>query len=260
MPTISVAGVNLDYRSIPGTGPTLVFLHEGLGSQGLWRSFPDTIAAATGLPAVIYSRHGHGWSDPMTGPRTPRFMHDEALISLPELLEKLDIGDPILIGHSDGASIALIHAGAGPWSVRAIVAIAPHVFVEEEAIIGVDAARRAFEEDVLAAKMAKHHHDAAATFYSWHDIWKSPGFRDWNLEGDIAGIECPLLLIQCAGDEYGTSRQLDAVEAAVAGPVERVWLEDCGHSAHLDQPDAVAAAVIQFVKSQSASGRGGGHT
>lgn len=248
MPSISVAGANLDYRSIPGEGPTLVFLHEGIGSQGLWRSFPDTIAAATSLPAIIYSRHGHGWSDPISEPRTPRFMHDEALIALPELLDKLEIADPILVGHSDGASIALIHAGAGRRPVRAIVAIAPHVFVEEEVLIGVDAARKAFEEDELAAKMAKHHHDAAATFYGWHDIWKHPGFRDWNLEADITGIECPLMLIQCAGDEYGTVHQLDAVEAAVSGPVERVWLEDCGHSAHLDQPEAVAEAVVGFVR------------
>lgn len=252
MASISVAGVNLDYRSIPGEGPALVFLHEGIGSQGLWRSFPDTIAAETGLPAVVYSRHGHGWSDPITEPRTPRFMHDEALIVLPELFEKLEIENPILVGHSDGASIALIYAGAGCWPVRATVAIAPHVFVEEECLIGVDAARRAFEEDVLAEKMAKHHHDAAGTFYGWHDIWRNPDFRDWNLEGDITGVECPLLLIQCAGDEYGTVRQLDAVEAAVAGPVERVWLDDCGHSAHLDQPEAVAAAVIDFVRANSA--------
>ena len=251
MPSVAVTGVNIDYRSIPGAGPTLVFLHEGLGSQRLWRSFPDTIAAATGRAAIVYSRHGHGWSDPITAPRTARFMHDEAIIALPELLEKLDIINPILIGHSDGASIALIHAGAGRWPVRAIVTIAPHVFVEEEALIGVDAARKAFEDDVLEEKMARHHHDAAATFYGWHDIWKDPSFQDWNLEDDIAGIECPLLLIQCAGDEYGTVRQLDAVEAAVSVPVERVWLEDCGHSAHLDQPEAVAAAVIAFVRSHS---------
>ncbi len=248
MPSIHVAGVNLDYREIPGSGSPLVFLHEGIGSQGLWRNFPETIAAATGLPAFVYSRHGHGWSDPITEPRTPRFMHDEALIALPELLAKLDVADPILIGHSDGASIALIHAGAGRWPVRAIVAIAPHVFVEDEVLIGVEAARKAFEEDGLAEKMAKHHHDPAATFYGWHDIWKDAAFQDWNLESDLVGIKCPLLLIQCAGDEYGTARQLDAVEAAVDGPVERVWLEDCGHSAHLDQPKVVAAAVAGFVR------------
>jgi pimeloyl-ACP methyl ester carboxylesterase len=251
MPSISVAGVNLDYRSIPGDGPVLVFLHEGLGSQGLWRDFPDGVAAATGRPAVIYSRHGHGWSDPITEPRTPHFMHDEALIALPDLLAKLGITDPILVGHSDGASIALIHAGAGRWPVRAIVAIAPHVFVEKEALTGVEAARKAFEEDALAEKMARHHHDAAATFYGWHDHWKNPAFQDWNLEEDLTGIECPLLLIQCAGDEYGTARQLDAVEAAVVGPVEQVWLEDCGHSAHLDQPETVAEAVVGFVRSHT---------
>jgi pimeloyl-ACP methyl ester carboxylesterase len=123
------------------------------------------------------------------------------------------------------------------------------VFVEPEALVGVEAARRAFEEDVLAAKMAKYHHDAAATFYGWHDIWKEPAFQDWNLEKDLAGIACPLLLIQCAGDEYGTVRQLDAIEAGVSGHVDRVWLEDCGHSPHLDQPESVTDAVVRFVQS-----------
>lgn len=249
MPYLDLSGVELHYRLIEGDSRRgwLVFLHEGLGSVELWRDFPKAVASATGRPALIYSRQGHGWSQPIESSRRPSFMHDEALTVLPALLDRLSIDDPVLIGHSDGASIALIHAGAGERSVAGVVALAPHVFVERRSLEGIAAAGEAFTGSDLEERMGKYHRDPRRTFYGWHDLWMSPGFADWNIEDVLPGIEAPLLLIQCQGDEYGTVAQLDAITAAVTGPVDRLWLGDCGHSPHLDQPEEVARAVVGFL-------------
>jgi pimeloyl-ACP methyl ester carboxylesterase len=228
-------------------GPTLVFLHEGLGSVALWRDFPRDVAQTASLPALVYSRAGYGRSAALTRPRTPRYMHDEALVTLPALLDALDIVDPILIGHSDGASIALIHAGAGVRAVRAVVAMAPHVFVEELSIAGIEQARLAYESGDLRAKLGRYHDDVESAFRGWNDIWLSPAFRDWNIEGSLPGIACPLLLIQGRDDEYGTLAQLDAIERQVSGLIRRVELDDCRHSAHRDQQGATLAAIAEFV-------------
>lgn len=250
MPSIRISGHNLEYREIEGTNDlaTIVFLHEGLGSVDLWREFPDRVAAATGHRGLVYSRLGHGWSDSLPAPRRSDFMDQEALATLPALLHEFGIEHPILVGHSDGASIALLHAGLGDRRVRAVVALAPHVFVEPEALNGAEAALAAFRDSDMATKMAKYHRDPAHTFHGWHDVWKSPAFRRWNIEGALAGIDCPLLLIQGAEDEYGTVAQLDAIEAGVVGDVERLWLTDCGHSPHLDRPDDVVAVTADFIR------------
>lgn len=244
---VVVDGCPLEYRlSGDGQGPTLVFLHEGLGSMDLWREFPTDVARATGRAALVYSREGHGWSAPVRGARTLEFMHHEALMVLPHLLERLEISAPILIGHSDGASIALIYAGAG-CPVSGLVLLAPHVFVEAEAIAGIQLAREQFETTDLPQRMAKYHRDPEATFRAWNDIWLDPAFRNWNIEASLPGIECPVLLIQGNDDEYGTGAQLDAIEDGLAGSVERLVLADCGHSPHISQPDLVVEATARFV-------------
>jgi pimeloyl-ACP methyl ester carboxylesterase len=237
----------LEYVEIPGESPALVFLHEGLGSVALWRDFPARVAEATGRRAVVYSRLGHGDSDPAPLPRTPRFMHDEALRTLPALLDRLHIDDPVLIGHSDGASIALIHAGCAGRPPTGLVAIAPHVFVEDVSVASIAEARRAFEQTDLRERMARYHRDPDATFRGWSDIWLEPAFRDWNIEDVLPGIACPVLVIQGARDQYGTLAQLDAIERGVPGPVRRVVLADARHAPHLEAPDGTIAAVVEFV-------------
>jgi pimeloyl-ACP methyl ester carboxylesterase len=228
--------------------PALVFLHEGLGSVGLWRDFPARVAAATGRCVLVYSRFGHGDSDPPARPRTPRFMHEEALETLPALLDRLDLRDPVLVGHSDGASIALIHAGTAGRPVSGLALLAPHVFVEDVSIEGIEAARRAFAETDLPARMARHHRDAEATFRAWNDAWLAPEFRSWNIEDVLGGIACPVLVVQGTRDQYGTLAQVDAIERGVRGPFRRLVL-DVGHAPHLEAPEETLAAIVDLVGS-----------
>ena len=245
---IKVCSRRLEYRRIAGAGgPALVFLHEGLGSIGQWRDFPARIAAATGLPALVYARYGHGQSDVLQQPHGIDFMHHEALESLPELLRQLGIERPILIGHSDGASIALIYAGAG-HPLQGLVAMSPHVFVEDISIQGIVTAKRAFESTDLPQKLARHHRDPVKTFYGWNDVWLAPAFRSWNIESFLPAIKCPLLAIQGHDDEYGSMAQVEAIARQAGGPVEVLKLEQCGHSPHQDQPQIVAAAIVEFLK------------
>ena len=251
---VEIDGRRLEYRTIgAGNGPALVFLHEGLGCMGLWRQFPDDLVEAAGRRGLVYSRAGHGRSDPLQERRTPDFMHYEALVVLPRLLDELGVVEPILVGHSDGASIALIHAGAG-HPVSGLVLLAPHVFVEPESVAGIEAARVQFETTDLAERMARHHHDPNSTFRGWNDIWLDPEFRNWNIEDSLPGVMCPTLLIQGLDDEYGTLAQLDAIEKGLAGPSERLVLDDCGHSPHLAQPDNVLRATTRFVSEIGDSG------
>jgi len=246
---ISVCGRRLEYRRIDAaaSGPTLVFLHEGLGSISQWRDFPERICKATGLPGVVYARYGHGQSDVLQQPHGVDFMHREALETLPELLRLLAIERPILIGHSDGASIALIYAGSG-HAPRALVAMAPHVFVEDISVQSIRAAKRTFETTDLPQKLARHHRDARKTFYGWNDVWLAPAFRSWNIESFLPAIKCPLLAIQGYSDEYGTMAQVDAIARQAGGPVELLKLENCGHSPHKDQSETALRAVADFVR------------
>jgi pimeloyl-ACP methyl ester carboxylesterase/GNAT superfamily N-acetyltransferase len=219
-------------------------MHEGLGSVGLWRGFPQRLAIATGRRTIAFSRYGHGQSDPPPKPRTPAFMHEEALEVLPELLTQLDIDRPILVGHSDGASIALIHAAH--HRVEAVVAIAPHVFVEDICIKEIERAKIAYEQTDLREKLARHHRDPDAAFFGWNDVWLHPEFPRWNITDELERITCPLLMIQGERDQYGTLAQLDAIEHRARGPVTRVHL-DCMHSPPTELPDETVAAIAEFV-------------
>ena len=244
-----IGGQRLEYVRLEGkpAAPTLVFLHEGLGSVAMWRDFPQRVVDATGHPALVYSRMGYGRSSPLTVARRPDYMHVEAMSMLPALLDRLAIERPILIGHSDGASIALIHAGAHARAVRAVAVIAPHVFVEELSVISIASARRLYETGDLRQRLARYHTDVDSAFRGWNDIWLAPEFRDWNIESFLGGIECPVMLIQGSDDEYGTLAQIDATQRQIPGRVERVELAACGHSPQRDQPDATLAALARFI-------------
>ena len=242
---------NLEYQLIPAhqiNRPTLVLLHEGLGSVAMWRDFPARLAAATGCRTLVYSRYGYGQSDVLVDAFTTDFMHREAREVLPELLTALDIENPVLVGHSDGASIALLHAGDGGNSVAGLVVMAPHCFVEDISIRSIEAAKLAFETTDLPAKLAKYHRDVRRTFYGWNDIWLHPDFRSWNIEDCLAEIRCPILAIQGEDDEYGTMAQIEAVAAKASGSpdIELLKLADCRHSPHRDQTVAVIDAIARF--------------
>ncbi len=247
MPKIAAAGRSLEYQWLGKGAQTLVFLHEGLGSIGQWREFPAEVARATGCRALVYDRYGFGKSEMLAEPRVGvEFMHDAALNELPELLENLDVRDPILIGHSDGASIALIHAGT--YAVKGVAAMAPHVFIEDICIDSIAKAAQAFETTDFPSRLGKYHKNPRKTFHLWADAWLDPAFRDWNIEEYLPRIDCPLLAIQGEGDEYGTMAQLDAIKRQVSGPCELVKLPDCGHSPHKDKKDETQSAIVGFVE------------
>ena len=226
--------------------PALVFLHEGLGSVAMWRDFPARVAHACGCNAIVYSRYGYGESDPRARDHTVAYMHDEALKTLPELLDRLDVQRPILVGHSDGASIALIHAADSGRALTAVVAMAPHVFVEDVSISSIEAAKVAYETTDLRAKLARYHRDVDSAFWGWNRIWLHPDFRAWNIEALLPRIACPVLAIQGEDDEYGTMAQVQSIRRHVRD-VDVVALSDCRHSPQRDQPQATQDAITAFV-------------
>ena len=245
----------IEYRLIPGDAlarPPLVFLHEGLGSVALWRDFPDKVAARLGARALIYSRFGYGQSDGLPGGpparRAPDFMHREALDILPDLLDQLGIERPLLIGHSDGASIALIHAAAANRPVAGLALMAPHAFVEPVCVESIARIRETYRTTDLRARLAKYHARVDDAFLGWADIWLEPEFLSWSIEDLLPRVTAPLLLIQGRDDEYGTLAQLDRIEAAAPGPATRLVLDRCGHAPHRDQEAAVLAAIVAFAK------------
>jgi pimeloyl-ACP methyl ester carboxylesterase len=253
MPFAIVSGRSIEYRAIPGDAARhpLVFLHEGLGSMELWRDFPDKVAARLGAPAIIYSRFGYGRSDGLTGPRTIRFMHEEALDVLPALLDQLGVERPVLIGHSDGASVALIHAAIAARPVAGLALMAPHVFVEPVTVASITGIRETYRKGAAAgdlrARLARYHTRVDDAFLGWADTWLRPEFLDWSIEDLLPGVTAPLLLIQGSDDQYGTLAQLDRIEAGVKGPVARLVLEGCGHSPWRDREAAVVDAIAALV-------------
>jgi pimeloyl-ACP methyl ester carboxylesterase len=243
----TVAGLHVEVADLSGDSErrALVLLHEGLGSVGLWRDFPQALHAATGRRVVAFSRFGHGRSDPPRAPRTLAFFHEEAHDVLPALLSQLEAPEPLLVGHSDGASIALVHAARHPVSGLAL--LAPHVFLEESMVPPIRVTRRAFEEGELRARLARHHDDPDAAFHGWCDVWLDPAMRDWSLEPDAAQVAAPTLLIQGAEDEYASLAHLDRIEARVRGPVRRLVVPG-GHSPHLEQAEVVVEAIASFAR------------
>lgn len=248
MPFVNAAGHALCYEWIEGSAPTLVFLHEGLGSIRQWRDFPARLAEAMGCRALVYDRYGYGQSDILQeARRTVRFMHDDALLFLPAIRKQLGIDDAILVGHSDGASIALIHAGAG-YAARGVAVMAPHVFIEPVCLSSIAAAMQAFETTDLPERLGRYHRDARKTFYGWADVWTEENFKSWDIREDyLRNIRCPVLAIQGHEDEYGTMAQLDEIARNVGGPCELLKLDECGHTPFRDQPDQTLAAVARFV-------------
>ena len=247
---VDVCGHRLEYRVIASRGrkPPLLFLHEGLGSVSLWRDFPARVAHATGCRTVVYSRFGFGRSSPRAKGYTPRFMHEEALEILPALRASLEIRHPVLVGHSTGASMALIHAGAGRWDVAGVVAMAPLTFVEKSNLDSIRAAKGIYLTG-MREKLARHHDDVDSVFHGWNDIWLDPQFHSWNIADDMAGIRCPILAMLGEDDEYSTDAQIDllARRATAAASFDFLRLAGCGHAPHRDQPEVVIKAIADFV-------------
>jgi pimeloyl-ACP methyl ester carboxylesterase len=230
--------------------PEIVMLHEGLGSIAMWKDFPERVAETTGCGALVYSRYGHGKSQRLAAKRGADFMHHEAKVVLPELLGQFEIQRPILLGHSDGGSIALIYAGTWPERVRGLVLEAPHVFVEDFGLRSTVAIRNVYGSTELRAKLARHHDHVDETFYGWNDIWLDPQFREWNIEKYLDAITCPALVIQGEDDEYGTVAHVEAIQRRVPR-AEALMLPRCGHSPHRDQKDLTLDAISKFVATLS---------
>lgn len=270
MNRITVRGVNLETTHIPGPSdrPPLVFLHEGLGSIAMWsqkgRHWPSELCAAAGRAGWLYSRRGYGQSDPVEdvrspsrwsgdwpiGRHTPDYMHHEAWRVLPEWLPAVGVERPVLIGHSDGATIALLHASQHP--VSACVAMAPHVFIEHQALEAIEQAKQAFtaQDGAFRQRLARFHKDVDNAFWQWNDVWLSEAFRTFDVRATCATITAPLLCAQGVEDEYGTLAQLDAIQAAVPH-CRRLELPQCGHSPHRDQPAQLTVAIAEFLRSHT---------
>jgi pimeloyl-ACP methyl ester carboxylesterase len=236
----------------PSVAPTIVLLHEGLGSVSLWRNFPEALAQATGWGVFAYSRRGYGQSDPADLPRPIDYMTREAVDVLPVVLDRIGFRRGILVGHSDGASIAAIHAGTyADRRVRGIVLMAPHFFTEPEGLASIAAAKVTFEVTDLKDRMARHHRDPDNAFRGWNDAWLNPDFAAWNIEDSIPGIACPVLAIQGVDDQYGTMAQIDVLERTLTAPFTRLDLADCRHAPHLEQREKTLDAIVSFAKSAS---------
>jgi pimeloyl-ACP methyl ester carboxylesterase len=228
--------------------PTLVFLHEALGSVGQWKSFPRELCQATSLDGVVYDRVGHGQSSPMRKPRDLRFYHEEAEAVLPDLFAALNIRRPLLVGHSDGATIALKYASSFPDATEGVVSMAAHVIIEDITLEGIRDAQRLYTETDLRAKLARYHGDKTdAVFSAWADTWLQPGMKQWHMLDDLKRITCPVLIVQGERDAYGSRAQVDAIAEHVRGKHEILWLKDCGHVPHLEERQKVIAAASRFI-------------
>lgn len=233
----------------PEVAPTLVLLHEGLGCVALWRDFPEALVTATGCGVFAYSRFGYGGSDPVTLPRPMTYMHDEALAILPRVLDAAGVRRAILVGHSDGGSIAAIHAGAvHDARVLGVVMLAAHFFVEDLNIAAIGAIRRTYEEGDLRARMARYHRDVEVAFRGWNDAWLDPRFRDFDITDQVASIRVPILALQGANDPYGSDEQLRVLERAARCDVETRVIDGAQHSPHLEARQATLDAIVPFVR------------
>jgi pimeloyl-ACP methyl ester carboxylesterase len=251
MPFLRAGGHDLEYRWIPARrtdAPTLVFLHSALGSAGLWGDFPDHLAERTGGGALVYSRQGHGASDPLPPEHDARYLFHESRVVLPDVLAARGIAKPVLVGHSDGATIAIIAAAERDPTIRGVVLVAPHVLVEDISVQGIAQSVDAYEHADLRAKLAEHHTHVDGMFSRWVDVWQSSEFRSWNIVDLLPSITCPALVIQGEDDRYGTLEQVALIERHLGGTVESLVLADCGHAPQIDHPDVVLDAMARFIQ------------
>ena len=247
---LSIGASDLEYRMIgpsPGDAPTIVMLHEGLGSAGLWGDFPQALQAATGAGIFLYSRAGYGASTPVKLPRRVDYMHVEALEVLPRLLDQIGFRRGLLVGHSDGASIAAIYAGGvQDHRLRAVVLIAPHFIVEDISVSSIAAIKTAYETTDLRAKLARWHKDVDNAFHGWSGAWLDPKFRNWDISEYLAYIRVPVAIIQGSDDQYGTIRQVEIARHECYCPVDVTMLGGAGHSPHREAPGATLDAISEF--------------
>jgi pimeloyl-ACP methyl ester carboxylesterase len=235
----------------PADAPTLVFLHDGIGCAATWRDFPEALARETGCGALVYSRAGYGGSDPVALPRPLTYMHDEGLAALPDVLDAAGVRNAFLVGHSDGGSIALIHAStirALP-RVRGLLLEAPHVFCEEETVRAIRNAREEYLGGGLRERLSRYHGaNVDCAFWGWNGAWLDPGFRAWTIEDRLPLIAGPVFVVQGLDDPYGTLRQVEAITRGCGGPVRRLILDRCGHSPHRDRREETLSAMAAFVR------------
>jgi pimeloyl-ACP methyl ester carboxylesterase len=248
---LKVGSAELEYRMIgphPHEAPTLIMLHEGLGSVGQWGDFPDRLATATSAGVFVYSRAGYGQSSAVQLPRPLTYMHDEALEVLPKLLDAIGFRRGILIGHSDGASIATIYAGGvQDHRVRGLSLIAPHFVVEDVSIAAIAATKRSYESTDLRDKLARWHKNVDVAFRGWNEAWLDPQFRKWDISESLAYIRVPVQIVQGEADQYGTLQQIEIARAECYCPVDVTVLPGIGHSPQRDAPDTTLIAISDFV-------------
>jgi pimeloyl-ACP methyl ester carboxylesterase len=249
---IRIGAADLEYRFIgpaPADAPTIVMLHEGLGSAALWGDFPDQLQAATGAGVFGYSRAGYGASSPVTLPRPLDYMHLEALEVLPKLLDQIGFRRGLLLGHSDGASIAAIYAGgAADHRIRGVVLIAPHFVVEDISVASIAAIKAAYETTDLRSKLSRWHRDVDNAFHGWNGAWLDPQFRTWDISEYLAYIRVPVAILQGAGDQYGTIRQIEIAREECYCPVDVTMIPGAGHSPHREAPEATLHAISEFAE------------
>jgi pimeloyl-ACP methyl ester carboxylesterase len=247
---LKIGASDLEYRMIgpaPDDAPTIVMLHEGLGCAALWGDFPDRLAAATGTGVFAYSRAGYGASTKVELPRPLDYMHIEALEILPKLLDQIGFRRGLLVGHSDGASIAAIYAGGvADHRVRGVAMIAPHFIVEDISVTSIAEIRQAYETTDLKSKLARWHSDVDNAFYGWNDAWLDPKFRRWDIAEYLAYIRVPVAILQGADDQYGTMRQIEIAQEECSCPVDVTIVPGAGHSPHRDAPGATLGAILEF--------------
>ena len=248
---LHVAGYTLEaawWGPPPEEAPTLVLLHEGLGCVALWRNLPEALMAATGCGVFAWSRAGYGQSDPVPLPRPLTYMQDEARDVLPGVLDAAGIRRAVLVGHSDGASIALLHAGSTQdFRIAGLVLIAPHVMVEDLTVASIAKVRTAYKTTDLRSRLAKYHRDVDTAFWGWNHAWLDPAFRAWRIDDSVAFVRVPILLIQGDADEYGTADQLRLIEHEAYCPVETVLVPGAGHAPQVSHAARVIEAIAGFV-------------
>lgn len=248
---LSIDGKALEYACFgppPSEAPTVIMLHEGLGSVALWKDFPQALAAKSGYGVFVYSRAGHGASDPETLPRPLDHSTRHALDILPQVLDQIDLQKAVLLGHSDGATIAAIYAGSViDHRIRGLVLMAPHFFTEPGGLAEIAKAKTAYESGDLRARLAQYHTDPDNCFWGWNTLWLDPGFADWNVADVIDYLRIPVLAIQGRDDQYGTLAQIEEIENRIYSPVDVEILEGCRHAPHLDQPEQTLAVTAEYL-------------